>query len=474
MTNVAVSSLNGANTTIDVDAIAALQCAVGGQVLLPGSDGYEHARTVWNATVDKHPGLVVRCAGTADILQTVRFARRHDLLLAVRSGGHNIAGKAVADGALLIDLSGLRSVRVDPVKKLAWVEPGATLGDFDRETQAFNLTAPVGINSTTGLAGLTLGGGFGWTTRKFGMAIDNLVGAGVVTADGEFRQASESQSPDLFWAIRGGGGNFGVVTSFEFKLHPFGPQVLSGLIVHPFDDAPTLLREYRSFVETAPDELTAWVVLRRAPALPFLPELWHGRNVMVLAVCYVGDPDEGAKALAPLRRLGKPIADVIGPNDFAGWQQAFDPLLTPGARNYWKSHDFNELADGALSQLTDFAGRLPTDECEIFIANLGGAMGRVDADATAFGGRGARFVLNVHTRWQDAADDDRCIAWARDFFDATKPFASGTAYVNFLSEEDGPRLAHTYGRNFTRLAELKAKYDPDNRFRVNQNIVPAA
>lgn len=472
MSELKINKLNGGIAVITPEALTALRAALGGQVLLPGEPGYDQSRTVWNATVDKRPGLVARCAGTSDVIQAMRFARQHELLVAVRSGGHNIAGKAVADGAFLIDLSQMRSVRVDRAAKVAWAEPGATLADFDRETQAFGLTAPVGINSTTGIAGLTLGGGFGWTTRKLGMSIDSLMSADVITANGQLCRASEKENADLFWALRGGGGNFGIVTGFEFRLHALGPQVLSGLLVHPFADAPKLLREYRGFVAKAPDELTAWVVLRKAPPLPFLPEQWHGKEVMVMAVCFAGDPGEGEKVLAPLRKLGKPIADVIGLNSFAGWQQAFDPLLTPGARNYWKSHDFGELSDGLFAKLTDFTGRLPTEECEIFIAHLGGAMARVPAGATAFGGRGAQFVMNVHTRWREVRDDARCIAWAREFYDATRPFASGTAYVNFLSEEDGEHLSSTYGGNFARLSEIKAKYDPENFFRVNQNIKP--
>jgi FAD/FMN-containing dehydrogenase len=472
MNELKLSTLNGGVAAIAQGELVALRAALGGQVFLPDEPGYDQARTVWNATIDKRPGLVVRCAGPSDVIQSVRFARQHDLLVAVRAGGHNIAGKAVADGALLIDLSHMRSVRVDRASQIAWVEAGATLADFDRETQAFGLTTPVGINSTTGIAGLTLGGGFGWTTRKFGMSIDNLIAADVVTADAEMHRVSEKENADLFWAIRGGGGNFGIVTGFEFRLHAFGPKVLSGLLVHPFADAPKLLRDYRAFVAQAPDELTAWVVLRKAPPLPFLPDNWHGKEVAIIAVCYAGDPSEGEKVLAPLRKLGHPIADVVGLNPFAGWQQAFDPLLTPGARNYWKSHDFRELSDDLFGKLIDFAGRLPTTECEIFIANLGGAMGRVAVDATAFAGRGAEFVMNVHTRWQESADDARCVSWAREFYDATRPYASGTAYVNFLSEEDGERLATTYGGNFARLAEVKVKYDPGNFFRVNQNIKP--
>jgi FAD/FMN-containing dehydrogenase len=472
MNDIKINRLNDGIASLTPEALVGFRAALGGQALLPGDIGYDQARTVWNATVDKRPGLVVRCAGPSDVVQAVRFARQHDLLLAVRAGGHNIAGKAVADGALLIDLSQMRSVRVDRAARVAWVEPGATLADFDRETQAFGLTTPVGINSTTGIAGLTLGGGFGWTSRNFGMSIDNLISVDVVTADGQMHRASEKENADLFWALRGGGGNFGIVTGFEFRLHALGPQVLSGLLIHPFADAPKLLRDYRSFVAQAPDELTAWVVLRKAPPLPFLPKEWHGKEVMIIAVCFLGDPGVGERALAPLRTLGRPIADVIGPHPFVGWQQAFDPLLTAGARNYWKSHDFRELSDGLFAQLVEFAGRLPTAECEIFIANVGGAMARVPVEATAFAGRDANFVMNVHTRWQEARDDARCIGWAREFYNATRPYASSTAYVNFLPDEDGERLSTTYGGNYAKLREIKAKYDPENVFRVNQNIKP--
>jgi FAD/FMN-containing dehydrogenase len=472
MNDIKINRLNDGIASLTPEALVGFRAALGGQALLPGDIGFDQARTVWNATVDKRPGLVVRCAGPSDVVQAVRFARQHDLLLAVRAGGHNIAGKAVADGALLIDLSQMRSIRVDRAARVAWVEPGATLADFDRETQAFGLTTPVGINSTTGIAGLTLGGGFGWTSRKFGMSIDNLVCVDVVTADGQMHRASEKENADLFWALRGGGGNFGIVTGFEFRLHALGPQVLSGLLIHPFADAPKLLRDYRSFVAQAPDELTAWVVLRKVPPLPFLPKEWHGKEVMIIAVCFLGDPGVGERALAPLRTLGRPIADVIGPHPFVGWQQAFDPLLTAGARNYWKSHDFRELSDGLFAQLVEFAGRLPTAECEIFIANIGGAMARVPVEATAFAGRDANFVMNVHTRWQEARDDARCIGWAREFYNATRPYASSTAYVNFLPDEDGERLSSTYGGNYAKLREIKAKYDPDNAFRVNQNIKP--
>src|SRR6185312_16001131 len=358
--------------------------------------------------------------------RAVDFARDHRLLLAIRGGGHNIAGNAVCDGGLMLDLSGLRSVRVDPERRRAWVEPGATLGDVDKETQAFGLVVPTGINSTTGIAGLTLGGGLGWLTRKLGLTIDNLRAVDIVTADGQLRHASVEENSDLFWALRGGGGNFGVVTAFELELHPLGPEILSGLIVHPLDEAPALLREFRRIAAAAPDELTCWVVMRKAPPLPFIPQVWHGREVLIFAACYAGGMAEGEKAVAPLRALGTPIADVIGPHSFVGWQAAFDPLLAPGARNYWKSHDFIELPDAALTVMVDAVRRLPTGECEVFIGHLGGAMGRVAADATAYPQRRSHFFMNVHTRWREASEDEGCIRWARTLFDALAPHAAGS------------------------------------------------
>jgi len=474
MTAVGLKTLDGNQKTIPSNELDALRASLRGTLCMPGEPGYDAARTIWNAMIDRRPAAIVRAAGAADVIQAVGFARRHELLLAVRGGGHNIAGNAVCDGGLMIDLSPMKSVRVDPVARTARVEPGVTLAEFDREAQAFALATPLGINSTTGVAGLTLGGGFGWLSRKHGLTVDNLLSADVVTADGRLMHASDKDNPDLFWAIRGGGGNFGVVTSFEYRLHPVGPQVIAGLIVHPFAQAKEILDGYRRFVASAPEEVTVWAVLRKAPPLPFLPAEVHGKEILVLAVCAIGDMKKAEQAVAPLRALGKPIADVIGPSPFAGWQTAFDPLLTPGARNYWKSHDFKKLDDGLIQVLLAAVGKLPTGDCEIFIGNLGGAMNRVSADATAYPHRDVEFVMNVHTRWDAPAQDQACIAWARQLFDAAAPFATGGVYVNFMPEDDAQRVQKgAYGGNFQRVAKLKAKYDPTNLFRMNQNVKPA-
>ena len=475
MSNPANRTNGAATATISPQATDALRAQLRGALCRPGEPGYDQARTIWNAMIDRCPELIVRAAGAADVIATVRYAGAQGIPLAVRGGGHNIAGNAVCDGGVMLDLSGMKSVRIDPAARTGRVEPGATLGDFDREAQAFGLATPLGINSTTGVAGLTLGGGFGWLSRRFGLTIDNLLSVDVVTAKGELIQANEKRNQDLFWAVRGGGGNFGVVTSFEYRLHPVGPEVLAGLIVHPFANAKELFDGYRKIVAKAPEELTCWVVMRKAPPLPFLPPEVHGKEIFVLAMCYAGDIEQGKKAVAPLQALGKPIADVVGPSPFAGWQQAFDPLLTPGARNYWKSHDFIELNDAAFQLMVDAVASAPTPDCEIFIGHMGGATNRVRAEDTAYPHRNVEFIMNVHTRWSDAAQDRVCIAWARDLFDKVAPHATGGVYVNFMPEDETQRVrSGAYGPNYERLAKLKAKYDPANLFRFNQNIGPAA
>jgi FAD/FMN-containing dehydrogenase len=475
MAGIVVKTIDGKSASLPSEALDALRAGLRGELSLPGDPGYDEARTIWNAMIDKRPAAVVRAAGASDVIQAVRLAAQHGLLLSVRGGGHNIAGNAVCDGGLMLDLSRMGSVRVDPKARTARVEPGARLADLDKETQAFGLATPVGINSTTGVAGLTLGGGFGWLSRKHGLTVDNLLSADVVTATGELVRASESEHPDLFWAIRGGGGNFGVVTSFELRLHPVGPQVIAGLIVHPFAAAKEVLHEYRRLVAKAPDELCCWAVMRKAPPLPFLPPEVHGTEVLVLALCHAGDPVAGEKAVAPFKAIGKPIADVVGPAPYAAWQMAFDPLLTPGERNYWKSHDFAELADGLVDALLNAVRRLPSPQCEIFVAHLGGAINRVPAEATAYPHRNVDFVVNVHTRWSSPSEDAACVGWARELYDAAAPFATGGVYVNFMPDDEAQRVrSGAYGPNYDRLAKIKAKYDPKNLFRMNQNVVPAA
>jgi FAD/FMN-containing dehydrogenase len=449
-----------------------LRGTIKGSVLVPDDSGYEEARQIWNAMIDRRPAVIVQCLQADDVQPVIRFARKSGLELSIRGAGHNIAGNALCDNGVTIDFSRMRKVRVDGEKRRAYVEPGATLADLDEATQAHGLATPVGINSTTGIAGLTLGGGFGWLTRKYGMTIDNLVSVNMITADGKKIRASENENGDLFWAIRGGGGNFGVVTQFEFQLFPVGPEIVAGLIVFPFNQAKQILTKYRQFVNSAPEDLNVWVVLRKAPPLPFLPETAHGKEVVLLPIFYSGAVAETEKLIAPLRAFGTALGEHIGAQPYVQWQKAFDPLLTPGARNYWKSHNFTELADGALNSIIEFAGKLPSPQCEIFIGLIAGAPNRIAADSMAYGHRDARFVLNVHGRWDEATDDQKCIGWAREFFKASTPYASAGAYVNFMTEEEGDRVAAAYGSNYERLVQVKRRYDPENVFHLNQNIKP--
>ncbi|WP_144140568.1 FAD-binding oxidoreductase [Paraburkholderia sp. BCC1884] len=458
---------------VSSSAVDELKATLRGQLLVPGDADYDAARSIWNAMIDRHPAMIVRCAGVADVRQGVTFARENGLPLAIRGGGHNIGGSALCDDGLVLDLSLMKSVRIDPAARRAYVEPGATLHDFDHEAQAFGLATPLGINSTTGIAGLTLGGGFGWLSRKYGMTVDNLISADVVTADGELLHASDGSHEDLFWAIRGGGGNFGVVTRFEFALHPVGPLVYGGLVVLPFAQAKQALLQYRAAAASMPDDLSVWVVSRLAPPLPFLPADIHGKPVIVFAICYSGPLENGPATVASIRAFGTPVGEQLGPMPYEMWQQAFDPLLTPGARNYWKSHNLAEISDGLIDTLIHAIAELPSPQCEIFFGQIGAQTQRVAVDATAYPARDAQYAMNVHGRWDEASDDARCIAWARAFFDASAPFALGSVYVNFMTQEETGRVADAYGPNYERLVVVKGHYDPHNLFHHNQNIRPA-
>lgn len=472
MTTIKVAGASGTQTTISPAQLESFHAAFRGEIFKPGDSGYDEARTIWNAMIDRRPGLIARCTGVADVMAAVNFARENDLLTAVRSGGHNIAGNSSCNDGMVIDLSRMRSVRVEPQNRLAHVEPGATLGDFDHEAQLFGLATPLGVNTTTGVAGLTLGGGFGWLSRKYGMTVDNLTAVDVVTADGQFIQANEWDHPDLLWASQGGGGNFGIVTRFEFKLHEIGKEVYSGLVVFSLDEATSVLKRYREYASDLGNDTAVWAVLRKAPPLPFLPVEVHGKNILVLACFHVGDPDEGQKAINPVRGFGKVLGEHLGTQPYTAWQSVFDPLLTPGARNYWKSHNFTELKDGTIDLAVKFAAKLPSDECEIFFGMLAGEVANRNPEDTAYPHRDANYVMNVHGRWQNPSDDEKCIAWARQFYKETTPFATGGVYVNFLTEDEKERVKAAYGANYERLRKTKETYDPDNFFRLNQNITP--
>lgn len=458
----------------DAQALDNLKTSLRGTLSLPGDDGYEQARAIWNGMIDRHPRWVVRALGAADVIAAVNFARDHDLLLSVRGGGHNVAGTAVGDGGLMLDLSLMRSVHVDPLNRIARVEPGASWSDVDRESQLFGLAVPGGIVSATGVAGLTLGGGFGWLARKYGLTSDNLISADLVTAGGQFVKASRAENRDLFWGIRGGGGNFGVATSFEFQLRPVGPQVIAGLVFYPLDDAREVLEFYREFSAQAPDELSTLAVLRVAPPAPFLPQHVHGQPVIAIGVCYVGSLAEGEKAVRPLKEFGSPLVDLVGPRPFAAFQKVLDTASPVGRRYYWKSEYLPGLDTNASDTLIRYAANLSSPMTAVLVFQLGGAISRVAPDDSAAGHRDAAYVVNIQTAWEDASQSDRHIAWTRDFWREMRPFSSGGVYVNFLSEGEGEdRVRAAYGAHYKRLVELKNQYDPANLFRMNQNIRPA-
>ena len=457
---------------VDETAIRELNAEVRGPVLQPGDDGYDEARTVYNAMIDRHPGIIVRPTGTADVMAAVNFAREQDLLVAVKGGGHNVAGLAVCDDGLMIDLGLMSSVRVDPDARTARVEPGARLGDLDHETAPFGLVAPAGVVSITGVAGLSLGGGFGYLCRKHGMTVDNLLSVDLVTADGDLVHASEEEHPELFWGVRGGGGNFGIVTSFEFELHEL-EEVLAGLIIYPADEAHSVVRSWWEFISQAPDELSVWLNFSHAAPEPFIPEEYHGERILSVIPIYSGNVEEGWDVIAPLRELGDPIAETVEPWRFVDWQQAFDESYPAGERYFWKSHNFTSPSVEALDHITDYAVSPPTPDTRVSVTHLGGAVNRVPSDATAYPHRDADFLVNITTRWHDSTQDDECIAWTREYFDVLAPYATGGTYVNFTTEPEGEQ-SMAYRENYERLVALKNEWDPDNRFKMNQNIKPTS
>jgi FAD/FMN-containing dehydrogenase len=451
-----------------------LRSSLRGPVLGPGDEGYDAARSIWNGAIDRRPAFIARCTGVADVVAAVRFARERDLLVGVRSGGHGVGGHALCDGGLVIDLSPMKGIRVDPATRTARAEAGVLWGELDRETQLFGLATVGGIVTHTGIAGLTLGGGIGWLMRKHGATVDNLLSADVVTAQGEVITASEDENPDLFWAIRGGGGNFGIITSFEYRLHPVGPLVLAGPMFHLLEEAPEALRFYRDFIAAAPDELTTIFELSVAPPALFLPEEVHGKQVVMVGACYAGSPEDGAEVVRPLKQFGRPVADLLEPKPYTALQSMFDPMVPHGWHRYWKSVELPPLTDAAIDTLVEHAPAVTSPKSYCIVFQLGGALARVAEDDTAFSQRAAAHNVNINAVWtEEDPDVGRHVAWARDFFDAMQPHAGGRVYVNFLGEEGGDRVRQAYGaRTYERLVELKRAYDPTNLFRLNQNIEP--
>ncbi|MEU9012687.1 FAD-binding oxidoreductase [Streptomyces sp. NPDC048479] len=467
-------SIETARSVLGDATIGELEAALRGTVVRPGDASYDEARSIWNAAHDRRPALIVRCAGTADVIRAVEFARSQDLPVAVRGGSHSIAGFSTCDDGIVIDLSAMKGARVDPVGRRVVAQPGLTWGEFDHETQAFGLAMTGGLVSTTGISGFTLGGGVGWLVRRHGLASDNLVAADVVTADGRLVHASAEENPDLFWALRGGGGNFGVATSLEYRLHPVGPQVLAGLIFYPLAEARQVVTRWRDLTAEMPDELTTLVNLTTAPPLPFLPEAVHGTRVVVVAGMYAGAIEAGEAAVRPLRMLGTPIADLMGPMPYVGMQSLLDPLWTPGAYNYFTSA-FIEPSDTAIDALMRLHLTTPTPSSELHLHHLGGAYGRIPADATAFSQRDAGVLCNVIARSDEPAGFDGHAAWARAAREEIARHGDGAMYVNFTGDAAEDKVRASYpGAVHDRLVQVKDEYDPTNLFRLNQNIRPSS
>ncbi|WP_254533493.1 FAD-binding oxidoreductase [Natrinema gelatinilyticum] len=447
-----------------------------GTLIQPHDKGYHEARAVWNGTIDRHPAVITKCAGTADVIAAVTFAREHDLEIAVRGGGHNVAGTAVCNDGIVIDLSEMRAVWVDPRTRTARVQGGALWSDVDYETQAHGLATTGGIVSHTGVAGLTLGGGIGWLMRKHGLTADNLISADVVTADGEFIRASDDEHSDLFWALRGGGGNFGIVTSFEFALHPVGRTVFAGPVFWAADDTADVLRFYRDFARDAPDELGTVIRFGTIPPLPAVPEEFHWRPAIAINACYAAPVNEGERVLRPLREHGTPILDLVSPKPYLAHQGGLDSTVPHGWHYYWKSTDLPELSDDLIDVFVDHAFSAESPRSYSVLFHLGGAVSRVDHDATAYTGRNSPHNININGVWRPDEEEKYAeseTAWTRRFFDALEPHREGV-YVNFLDADDGtPRVHESYGEyTYRRLAEIKTEYDPDNVFHLNQNIKP--
>lgn len=469
-----IAGRQGGPVTVTPEELGRLAAAVDGPLLRPGNEGWDEAVRLWNGMVSRSPALVVQPTSAGDVAAAVAFARDRGLLLGIKGGGHNIAGTAIAQGGLLLDMARMRDVTVDPASRLARVGPGCRLRDVDGATQEHGLATVLGFVSDTGVAGLTLGGGLGYLTRRFGWAVDNLEEVEVVTADGRIRTASRTREPDLFWALRGAGANLGVVTRFTFRLHPVGPTVFGGLIAWPFEQADRVLQTYRALTAQAPRELAVWLVLLHAPPAPFVPEEWHGRKICSMAVCYSGDPGRAADAIEPLRALGEPVFDLLAEQPYVQVQSYLDGTEPAGLHHYWKTEYLGGLSDGLLASVRDVFARAEVPEAEIGVLHVGGALNERAEDDGAVGNRDARFVIGVKAMWEPGRGDaDAVVRWVREGWERVRPFSTGRTYVNFQTADEGDeRVRATYGPNLERLIEVKTRYDPDNLFRSNRNIRP--
>ncbi len=469
-----VTTIRGRKIDVGQVAFDDLRARLQGPVHVPGEVAYEEARTVWNAMIDRKPAAVVRCLGTADVIASVQFARQNDILLSIKGGGHNIAGLAVEDGALMLDMSLMRGVWVDPERRIARAQAGCLIGDVDRETQVHGLAAALGFVSETGIAGLTLGGGLGYLTRRFGWTTDTVAGMDVVTADGRLVHASREEHEDLFWGLRGGGGNFGVLTGIEYELFPVGPEVVGGVVAWPASEAPEVLEFYRNLAETAPLELTLVALMRPAPPAPWLPKEMHGEPIVAVLACHTGSPEEGEEAVAPIKSFGNPIGDVLARRSYTQMQSLLDATQPKGRRYYWKAEYLPRIEPALCEGLIEHAHRIRSRHSAITVFQLGGALNSVDEDASPVGNRDARFVLNITGSWERAEEDGANIAWAREAWADMRAFSTGGTYVNFMTQDEGrDRLEAALGEGLGRLAQVKATWDPENVFRTNRNIEPA-
>lgn len=463
----------GQEIDFETNRFDSLRARLKGPLLLPGDPAYDDSRAVWNAMIDRRPLAVVRCLGVADVVAAVEFARQNDLLLSIKGGGHNIAGLAVADGALMLDLGWMRGVWVDAERRIARAQGGCQLGDVDRETQLHGLAAVLGFVSATGIAGLTLGGGFGYLTRRFGWTTDNVVAMEVVTAEGQVVRASSEENSDLFWGLRGGGGNFGVVTAIDYALHPVGPEVVGGVVAWPQSEAAGVLDLYRRLAAEAPPELTLVALMRPAPPAPWLPKEMHGQPIVAILACHTGPAEEAEQAVAAIKTFGRPVGDILVRRPYVQMQALLDATQPKGRRYYWKSEYLPEIAPALCEKAIAQAAKIVSPHSAVIFFQIGGALNTVENGHSPVGNRDARFVLNLAGAWERAAEDAVQIAWARSAWNELREFSTGGNYVNFLTEDEGPeRIAAALGASGDRLAEVKRQWDPENRFRVNRNISP--